>query len=244
MTLIRNLRRLIGLRLGVMLVLAAFAAPTVSQVQAETLQPSQTLPEVKSGSPGEYFILLLKWSKDVAIGPVKPRVTYLDPPLYLAWMRQTKPDLDQAGFQQQFSGFPKILRFRVGYRAAERSDLHAKDWKVTLAGPDGASIPATEGHRIAPADLKTGTDGDYWEDDWDYQFAVPDGFLANAEQGFTVSLKGPSGEGRAAWTFGTITHVVTRADGYVVYLGSFLTAVCVLLLAGLFITRPPRASVA
>ena len=227
---------------------ACLAAPLASAAPGDTkhpdsLQPTETIPNVSSEVPDQYYILLLKWSRDVTIGPVTARVTYLDPPLYLAWIRQSSPQIDQASFEQKLSGFPRILRFRVAYQAADRGAIHAKEWKLTLRG-GGAAVQASEGHRIAPADLKSGANGDYWEDDFDYQFAVPRGFLASARKGFAVSLSSPSGNGKATWAFGAIATAPASGDDYVVYLGGVLSIVCVALLVGLFVTRPPRASVA
>jgi len=237
-------------RLTLPLILAAcLAAPLASAAPADTahpdsLQPTEAIPKVSSEAPEQYYILLLKWSRDVAIGPVTARVTYLDPPLYLAWLRQSSPEIDQASFEQKLSGFPRILRFRAAYQAADRGAIHAKEWKLALRGAGGAAIQATEGRRIAPADLKSGPNGDYWEDDFDYQFAVPKGFLASARKGFTVSLSGPAGNGKATWAFGAVATAPASGDSYVVYLGVVLSIVCIALLVGLFVTRPPHASVA
>ena len=202
------------------------------------------MPNVASEPHGQYYILLLKWSRDIAMGAVKARATYLDPPLYLAWLRQTDPKIDQAAFEQKLDGFPRTLRFRVAYQAAERSAIHAKEWKATLLGPDGAAIPAGAGNRAAPVDLKSGADGDHWEDVWDYQFETPDGFLKTASKGFSLALAGPAGGGKAAWTFGEVESASVRADGYVVYLGAALSALSVALLGALYVTRPPRQTLA
>jgi hypothetical protein len=222
----------------------ACALIDASAAETEPLHPGVTLPAVAGEQTGQYYILLLKWSRDVAIGPVTARATYLDPPLYLAWLRQASPDIDQVAFEQKIVGFPKTLRFRVAYQATDRGSLHAKDWKVTLRTPDGASIPATAGKRIAPADLKSGPNGDFWEDDWDYEFAAPDGLLTTASKGFSLALSGPAGEGKANWIFGVTQSAATLDDGYVVYLGGILTGLCVALLAALYLTRPPRPSIA
>ena len=224
---------------------AAQAAATTASVAAPAaLHPTLTIPHVADQPAGQYYILLLQWSRDVAIGAVTVRVTYLDPPLYLGWLRQDTPAIDQATFERDLAGFPRTLRFRVAYQAAERRALHAKDWKVSLKGPGGAAIAAVAGKRIAPIDLKTGAKGEYWEDDWDYRFDVPAGFLAQARAGFTVSLAGPAGTGTARWDFGAQQRAATDASGYVVYLGGALSGLCVLLLAALYLTRPPRPTVA
>jgi hypothetical protein len=216
----------------------AIAAPR----QAGALQPVTAIPNIASERSGQYYILLLKWSVDVSMGAVKARVTYLDPPLYLAWLRQSSPDIDQAAFEKGLSGFPETLRFRVAYQAAERSAIHAKEWKLTLETPDGGAVEAKEGKRIQPADLKSGPNGDFWEDDWDYRFEVPAGFLATAK-GFAVTLSGPAGSGKAVWTFGAVESASASADGYVVYLGGILSGLSLILLAALFATRPPNPSI-
>lgn len=224
---------------------AGFWAPADAAVPAEaSLLPSLSPPSVAAEQQGQYFTLLLKWTRDVVVGRVKARVTYLDPPLYLAWLRQTTPDIDQAGFERQLSGFPTTLRFRVAYQAAERSDLHAKDWSLSLQGADATVVPVQPGKRIAPADLKSGPSGDFWEDAWDYQVSVPAGFFTSQSKGFTVSLSGPGGQGKVSWSFGDVQRAASSADGYVVPLGIALTAICVALLAALYLTRPPRASIA
>ena len=229
---------------GLLAALIVSAPLRASAAEPEGLHPGTTMPTVAAEPRGQYYILLLQWSRDVAIGPVTARATYLDPPLYLAWLRQGSPDVDQAAFEQAMAGFPTTLRFRVAYQAAERGSLHAKDWTVALQAADGTNIPATAGKRIAPADLKSGPNGDFWEDDWDYTFAVPEGPLSASGKGFTLCLAGPAGEGKANWTFGATQNAATSADGYVVYLGSVLTALCVALLAALYVTRPPRPSIA
>ncbi len=210
--------------------------------EPEALHPSATIPNVAAAPSGQYYILLLKWSRDVVIGPVTARATYLDPPLYLAWLRRESPDIGQEAFAQKLADFPKTVRFRVAYQAADRGVLHAKDWKVALLGPNGASVPAAAAKRIAPADLKSGPNGDFWEDDWDYEFAAPEGLLAPASKGLGLALSGPAGAGEADWTFGAGPTAAAPADGYVVYLGAILSGLCVALLAVLYLTRPPRSS--
>lgn len=232
-------------RFGVALVLAAaICACPAARADTGSLEPRATVPEVASESPGQYYILLLKWSRDLVMGAVKARVTYLDPPLYLAWLRQTDPNIDQGAFEQKLDGFPKTLRFRVAYQATERGAIHAKEWKATLLTPDGTAIPASAGKRIAPVDLKSGADGDTWEDVWDYQFKAPDAFLKSASQGFSIALAGPAGKGTAAWAFGAAESASAPADGYVVYLGAALSALSAALLVALYVTRPPRQTLA
>ena len=226
-----------------------FAAMTVSPSfranasESDAIHPSTAIPNVAAEASGKYYILFLKWSREVLVGPVTARATYLDPPLYLAWLRQESPNIDQAAFEQKIAGFPKVLRFRVAYQATDRASLHAKDWKVTLQTPEGTSIAAAAGKRIAPADLKSGPNGDFWEDDWDYQFPAPEGLLANSSKGFSLLLTGPAGEGKVNWSFGATQAAAAAADGYVVYLGSILSGLCLALLAALYLTRPPRASI-
>ena len=226
-----------------------FAAMTVSPSfranasESDAIHPSTAIPNVAAEASGQYYILFLKWSRDVSVGPVTARATYLDPPLYLAWLRQESPNIDQADFEQKIAGFPKVLRFRVAYQATDRASLHAKDWKVTLQTPEGTSIAAAAGKRIAPADLKSGPNGDFWEDDWDYQFPAPEGLLANSSKGFSLLLTSPAGEGKVNWSFGATQAAAAAADGYVVYLGSILSGLCLALLAALYLTRPPRASI-
>ena len=205
-----------ALLLGLVTAVAFWDSADASTSAAASLQPSPTIPNVAVEQPGQYFTLLLKWTRDVAVGPVKARVTYLDPPLYLAWLRQTAPDVDQAGFERQLSGFPTTLRFRVAYQAAERSDLHAKDWTLSLNGADGTAVPAQSGKRIAPADLKSGPSGDFWEDVWDYQVSVPADFVSAESKRFEVSLSGPGGQGKVTWNFGDVQVAASSTDGYVV----------------------------
>ncbi len=237
------------IRLGPWLLAALFAQMIVSSpfranaAESEAFHPSTTIPNVTSEASGQYYILFLKWSRDALIGPVTARATYLDPPLYLAWLRRESPSIDQAAFEQKLAGFPKILRFRVAYQATDRASLHAKDWKVTLQTVEGTSIPAVAGKRIAPADLKSGPNGDFWEDDWDYQFSAPEGLLADSSRGFSLLLSGPAGEGKVNWSFGATQAAARAADGYVVYLGSILSGLCIALLAALYLTRPPRTSI-
>lgn len=228
---------------GAGVAVASVAQAGAGAAPAETLRPARSLPSVAAEPGGQYYILLLKWSRDVTIGPVTARVTYLDPPLYLAWLRQATPDIDQAGFERQFSDFPDVLRFRVAYQAAERKAIRARDWTLRLHLPGGGDITATDGRRIAPVDLKSGANGDFWEDDWDYRVAVPRGFLAADPAGLTVSLSGPAGEGRAVWSFGAVATVAAAGDGYVPYLGTILSLLSVALLVALVLTRPPPASV-
>ena len=97
---------------------------------------------------------------------------------------------------------------------------------MTLQTPEGTSIAAAAGKRIAPADLKSGPNGDFWEDDWDYQSPVPEGLLANSSKGFSLLLTGPAGEGKVNWSFGATQAAAAAADGYVVYLGSILSGLC------------------
>ena len=227
-----------------MIFAAAICASLAARADTGSLEPRTTTPKVASEPQGQYYIQLLKWSRDLAIGAVKVRVTYLDPPLYLAWLRQTDPNIDQAAFEKKLDGFPKMLRFRVAYQATERGAIHAKEWKATLLTPDRTAIPASVGKRIAPVDLKSGADGDYWEDVWDYQFKTPDEFLKTASKGFSIVLAGPAGEGRVAWTFGAAQSASVRADGYVFYLGAALSVLSVALLAVLYITRPPPQTLA
>jgi hypothetical protein len=237
------------IRFGPWLLAALFAPMIVSPpfranaAESAAFHPSTTIPNATAEASSQYYILFLKWSQDALIGPVTARATYLDPPLYLAWLRQESPNIDQAAFEQKIAGFPKILRFRVAYQATDRASLHAKDWKVTLQTAEGTSISAVASKRIAPADLKSGPNGDFWEDDWDYQFPASEGLLADSSKGFSLLLSGPAGEGKVNWSFGA-TQAVTRAtDGYVVYLGSILSGLCIALLAALYLTRPPRASI-
>ena len=71
-----------------------FAAMTVSPSfranasESDAIHPSTAIPNVAAEASGQYYILFLKWSRDVSVGPVTARATYLDPPLYLAWLRQ------------------------------------------------------------------------------------------------------------------------------------------------------------
>ena len=180
------------IRFGPWLLAALLAAMTVSPsaranaADSDAFRPSTTIPHVTAEAAGQYYILLLKWSRDVLIGPVTVRATYLDPPLYLAWLRQEAPNVDQAAFELKIAGFPKIVRFRVAYQASDRASLHAKDWKATLQTAEGTSISSAAGKRIAPVDLKSGPNGDFWEDDWDYQFPAPEGLLAELEQGLQL----------------------------------------------------------
>jgi hypothetical protein len=234
---------------GPWLLAALFAAMIVSPslranaAESDAFHPSTTIPNITAEASGQYYILFLKWSRDVLIGPVTARSTYLDPPLYLAWLRQQTPTIDQAAFEQKIDGFPKIVRFRVAYQATDRASLHAKEWKVTLQTAEGTRISAAGGKRIAPADLKSGPNGDFWEDDWDYEFPAPEGLLADSSKGFSLLLSGPAGEGKVNWSFGATQTASTTADGYVVYLGSILSGLCIALLAALYLTRPPRASI-
>ena len=215
----------------------AAAAPA----QPDALFPGAALPSVASQSADGYYIDLLKWTRTVTIGKLTARISYLDPPLYLAWLRQSDPAVTQAAFAEKLAGFPQTLRFRVAFQAANRTDIHAKEWKLTLTGPAGSAIAATDPHRIAPMDVESGPNGNFWDVDWDYAFAVPENFLKTAKE-FDVSLSGPAGDRRVVWVFGLQTAASADAGGYVTYLGAGLLAVCVLLLAALFVTRPPRAS--
>lgn len=230
------------IRLAAVLAVCLMAFASAWAAQEPGLRPTLDIPAVASEKGGQYYILLLKWSRDVVIGPVTARATYLDPKLYLAWMRQSAPDVEQAKLNAALAGFPRTLRFRVAYQAADRPALHAKAWKVTLIGADGAAFPSRPGKRIAPVDLKSGPNGEFWEDDWDYQVSVPDGFLRSDGKGFSLALSGPAGKGVAKWSFGVTARDQGRADGYVVYLGAALTGLSLALLLALYLTRPPRQS--
>ena len=231
-------------RVSVCCVLLAAVAPhrlSAAPAQPDALFPSTTLPTVSSQAANEYYIDLLKWTRTITMGPVTAGVSYLDPPFYLAWLSQSDPAVTQATFGERFSGFPHILRFRVAFQAADRTDIHAKEWKLTLKGSAGSAMAAKEGHRIAPMDVESGPKGNYWEVDWDYTFAVPDGFLKTTKD-LDVSLSGPAGSGRVVWMFGVQAAASADTGSYVTYLGSVLLLLCVLLLVALFVTRPPRAS--
>ena len=228
-----------------------FAAMTVSPSfranasESDAIHPSTAIPNVAAEASGQYYILFLKWSRDVSVGPLitAPRHISRSAALPCVVAPEKSPNIDQADFEQKIAGFPKVLRFRVAYQATDRASLHAKDWKVTLQTPEGTSIAAAAGKRIAPADLKSGPNGDFWEDDWDYQFPAPEGLLANSSKGFSLLLTSPAGEGKVNWSFGATQAAAAAADGYVVYLGSILSGLCLALLAALYLTRPPRASI-
>ena len=228
---------------GPALALGVLLAPAATASAVEALHPSLTLPAFASVSADDYFPLLLEWSRDRTVAPVKLRVTYLDPALLLAWLHQTDPAVDEAGYTKALAGFPQALRFRVAYRADERPQLMAKDWQVSLKGPNGADLaPASAAQSVAP-DLKSNADGTYWEEDWDYRFDVPAGFLGADLAGLELGLRGPAGTATATWQFGAIAATVDRSRAYVPWLGGALIVLCLVLLAALFVTRAPRRRV-
>jgi hypothetical protein len=208
---------------------------------AEELTPTLDLPDSASASSDDYFPLLLTWSRDVTIGPSTARVTYLDPALYAAWMKQKHPDAGNAEFRKQLDGFPGALRFRVGFRAASANLLKARDWKVSLKDAAGKMLATSDAIQISPPDLKGDDNGSYWEEAWDYRFDTSASFLKSAK-GFAIDLDGPSGSGEASWNFGNQAKATQSDDGYLPYLGWTLTIFCMLLVVALFSTRPREAT--
>ena len=215
------------------------AAPT----QPASLQPTTSVPDVSKVPQNQYYVLLLKWIREARVGPVTVRATYLDPLLYLAWLQQTNPTIDQKTFAADLGDFPQIIRFRMAYQAPKRPDLQGRLWKVSLRESNGQSLAAFAAKRAEPIDLKSGPNGNFWEDDWDYELKVPGGFLASSK-GFVVELQGPHGKATVNWTFGAVQGAAASSGGYVFYLGAALIACCILLIAGLCLTRPPWPGVA
>ncbi|MGH7117771.1 MAG: hypothetical protein ACREFP_02035 [Acetobacteraceae bacterium] len=209
---------------------------------AETLHPATALPEVKAVSAEDYYILLLKWTRNVVVKGVTARVVYLDPPLYLAWLKQTNPHITQQQFAKALAGFPRVLTFRTAYQAASRKFLDASAWKVALLGENGKPEPAKSGHSVAPASLESNEKGTYWQEEWLYTFDVPAGFLSAHTAGLRIALAGPEGSGTADWQFGAVRVKVTHPDAYVPYLGVALLAFSGIVIAGLVLTRRPRRS--
>lgn len=220
----------------------AACAPLSSSHAAETLHPATSLPDVQTVSAEEYYILLLKWTRDVAVKPVTAQVVYLDPPLYLAWLKQTDPNITQAQFVRTLVGFPHVLRFRIAYQAASRKLLQAPSWRVALIEANGKREPAKSGHRVEPASLESNAKGTYWEEQWVYAFDVPASFLNMSTKSFDIALEGPAGSGTARWQFGTVREEVTHPDAYVPYLGVALLSFSAFVVAGLVLTRRPRRS--
>lgn len=208
---------------------------------ADELIPTLALPDSASVSAEDYFPLLLAWSRDITIGPTTARVTYLDPALYAAWVKQKNPDAGNAELRKQLDGFPTVLRFRVGFRAASANLLEAKDWKVSLKDAAGKTLSPSGAAQISAPDLKGDDNGSYWEEIWDYRFDTAASFLKTAK-GFAINLNGPSGSGEASWNFGNQTKVTQSDEGYLPYLGWTLTVICMLLVAALFSTRPREAT--
>ena len=200
------------------------------------LTPMARLPSVSKVSADEYYILLLKWTRAAKVGPVTARVTYLNPDLYLSWLRQSDPNISQASFDREMGGFPEALRFRIAYQAEKRTDLPARGWKLSLVGPHEERISSELAKRIAPIDLKSGASGDYWEDVWECKVKVPEHFLSQAKV-LTVKLSGPSGSALVDWRFGASEEKVRNPAGYVGYLGGVLLVVCAALGVALFGTR-------
>lgn len=227
-------------------ILAAFCCVTCLLIPAaraaETLHPATALPDVKAVQAEDYYILLLKWTRNVVIKGVTARVVYLDPPLYLAWLKQTNPGISQQQFAKALAGFPRVLSFRIAYQAASRRDLDAASWKVALLGERGKPEAAKSGHSVSPPSLESDIKGTYWQEVWVYTFDVPAGFLNAHTAGFRIALKGPAGSGVADWQFGAVRVKVTHPDAYVPYLGLALLAFSALVVAGLFLTRRPRRS--
>ncbi|MGH7120336.1 MAG: hypothetical protein ACREFP_15330 [Acetobacteraceae bacterium] len=184
----------------------------------------------------------MKWTRNVVVKGVTARVVYLDPPLYLAWLKQTNPDVTQQQFAKALVGFPRVLSFRIAYDAASRNLLDAPSWKVALLGENGKREPAKSGHRVAPASLESNANGTYWQEQWLYTFAVPVSFLTAETKGFGITLDGPEGSGTARWQFGAVRVEVTHPDAYVPYLGVALLAFSGIVIAGLVLTRRPRRS--
>lgn len=209
---------------------------------AATLHPATALPDIKTVSADDYYILLLKWTRDITVKDVTARVVYLDPPLYLAWLKQTKPGITEAEFAKALAGFPRVLSFRVAYDAASRKLLDTSAWKLALLSENGKRDAPKSAHRVAPASLELSEKGPYWEEQWLYTFAVPASFLTAKTAGFGISLEGPAGGGTARWQFGAVHVEVTHPDAYVPYLGLALLAFSALVLAGLVLTRRPRRS--
>ena len=218
----------------------ASAASTPASPPADILKPSLSIPNAADRSRDQYYVLLLRWSRAGSVGPVTARVTYLNPDLFLAWLRQSSQDVTQQQLQAGLDGFPGTLRFRVAFRATDRRDIQARKWVLALRSPNGKTIPDTDGHRIAPVDLKTDAGGDYWEENWDYRFRVPETFLADAGGGIDVVLTGPAGSALLHWAFGRATAATDSAEAYVPYLGGALVGVSMLLVLALVLTRPPR----
>jgi hypothetical protein len=211
--------------------------------QPASLQPTTSVPDVSKAPQNQYYVLLIKWTRDARVGPVTVRATYLDPLLYLAWLQQTNPTIDQRTFAADLGNFPQLLRFRMAYQAAKRPDLQGRLWNVSLRESNGQSFAAFAAKRAEPIDLKSGPNGNFWEDDWDYEMKVPQGFLAGSK-GFVVELQGPHGKATVNWTFGAVQGAAESSSGYVIYLGATLTTCCILLIAGLYLTRSPRPGIA
>jgi hypothetical protein len=208
------------------------------------LNPSVALPELSTISAADYYPLLLEWTKSIKINAMTLLVSYLDPKITMAQIKNEETDAEtQKKMTKEMLGkFPQELRIRVIYRSPERAALHIDEWHLELVNGKGQKASPLRSEVVSPLQLQTGASGQWWEESIAYSFPNMDGsFLPPKAGALGVNLSGPHSNDAVTWQFNADAEKNVAADEshYIVILGWVSIAICLILLYGLWKIRAP-----
>jgi hypothetical protein len=233
----------------VMSILAgAFSLVPMPMFGEGVLSPSVALPELGTISAADYYPLLLEWTKSIKINSMTFLVSYLDPKITMAQIKnkETNAEAQKKMTKEMLGKFPQELRIGVIYRSPERATLHVDEWHLELINDKGHKASPMRSEVTSPLQLQTGASGQWWEESVAYSYPNIDGsFLPPTAGELKVNLSGPHNNETVTWQFNADIEkkVATDESNYIIILGWGSIVICFILLFGLWKIRAPSGGI-
>lgn len=224
-----------------------YAQDSTGAADGERLTPTFNLDELPE-VPDDYYGLLVKWTqkKDAGSGVIV-RGAYFDPVLYIAH-KHFAEGAELASQEERSSLLAEVRQFYSAYLPFEvflshqnrQELLKPSHWHFTLQTSQGKAYQPL-GTRDVRTQFKRAYTGPYWETSFLVLFPSED----DGGQVFTPQTKwlrleydGPCGKGQMTWEFASNNTRGGWEQGFEVYVKVCLSAVVIILLVFLWLTRP------
>lgn len=212
----------------------------------EVFHPSVNVPEFDSISGDDYYPLLLEWTQKVKAGSMNFMVSYMDPKVIIAQIKNDEPNISIQNnkIKKSLGGFPLELQIIVAYQAETSAELKPDEWTLSLSNGKDKKCSPEKSVIIQSPELKSGSNSQWWEESVIYTFQNSENeFFPPKASELNLEISSSSGETRAIWPFNESMTTKKKSSGqpaYIPIVGWILIAICVMLIFALWKIKAPR----